>query len=448
MEMLFYFGKSLLVTAAFYVLYRLVLKKLTFFALNRSFLLLALAAAAVVPALHFTTQANVPLVFHQLPLSDEVITIPAKVIQQTGKPTPTVSASPINYMKMLYAGYWLITALLMCRLLISVGKVMIAAYRQGHKRGGLCIINNMRGFNFSFFNLVFLDGTGLTHTERRQVFIHEALHCRLGHSADNLLCSIIKVFFWFNPLVYLLSRELRLTHEFQVDAALTDGRRFEADGYVNLLLKIATKPSGSLVNTFGSGSLKGRVKMLMQSRSAKGKRLVYPAMLVLLLPLCLGLTGQKALPLMAQSTLQNKPALEDVLTAIAPEIKSASLVKPTERHNASPVKTKYVSTHFKLTVTGEPLRDTTKIKMLAADTLIDDSTTKTFHLRGNAVAQIGNTMIKANYIRINLKDKMLFASKVRVEDSERPNDKMVVIGDSLRYDLKTDRAISYNASQH
>lgn len=445
MEMLFYFGKSLVVAAAFYLVYLLVLKKLTFFNLNRSFLLLALAATALVPALHFTTRATVPMVLERLPVREVVVQAPLTMVQGAGIPSPLKNISSINYADWARIAYWVIAAMPAVRLLVSIAKVLLMAYRQGYRRGRLRVVNNRQGFNFSFFNLVFLDGSGLTDTERRQVFLHEALHCRLGHSADNLLAGVMKAFFWFNPLVYLLSRELRLTHEYQVDEALTSSRDAHTGGYVNLLLKIASRPSGSLVNTFGSGSLKGRVKMLMQRRSVGARRWVYPAMLVLLAPLCLGMMVQKVLPAPAGDT-EN----QEYLTAKKPQANGAEF-KPTQAGKSAgqrkaAAKTR-VSTNFKLALQGKVHKDYTGLRMLSSDTLIKDSVTSTFHMRGHAVAQIGNTIIRANYIRFALKDKVLFASKVRVQDIKNPDDKTVIYGDSLRWDLKTQRVLSYNAHQ-
>jgi hypothetical protein len=444
MEMLFYFGKSLIVSVAFYAVYMLVLKRLTFFTLNRGFLLLALLTAAIAPALHFTTYANIPLIVEHQPVGRVAVGVLDNTTNGVNLPLAVRVSRALNYTEVLHMAYWLVTVLLAIRLLILVSKLVVTAYRYSHKQGRLYIINNQRGFNFSFFNLVFLDGTGLTAAERRQVFAHEAWHCRLGHSADNVLMGVMKVLFWFNPVVYLLSRKLRLIHELQVDNALT-GRVLPADGYVTLLLKIASRPSGSLVNTFGSGSLKGRVQMLMQRRSAGGKRLIYPAMLLLLAPLCLCLTGQKVLPYPVQGALHNEPFLKEVLTVIVPKAKPVTLITPAVRHKA-PVKTQQVSTNFKLTITSPLPQDSTKLKMLASDSVFNDKATSTIHMHGHAVAQIGNTLIRANYIRINLKEKKLFASKVSLEDVENPDDKMVITGDSLRYDLKTNRAFSYQRS--
>ncbi|WP_342644789.1 M56 family metallopeptidase [Mucilaginibacter sp. CSA2-8R] len=446
MEMLFYFGKSLIVAAAFYAAYRGVLKKLTFFKLNRSFLLLALMATALVPALHFTIQANVPLVFEHLPAvkgaDNAPITLPpgkTKLVQHS-------ASAPISYTDGVVAGYWLITTLLAARLLVLVGKVVLTAYRQGQKRGRLLVVNNKQGFNFSFFNLIFLDSTGLTDAERRQVFAHEALHCRMMHSADNVLSATLKVFFWFNPVVHLLVRELRLTHEFQVDEALTGGRRTQAGGYVNLLLKIASRPSGSLVNTFGSGSLKGRVKMLMQRRSAGAGRWAYPAMLVLLLPVCLGLTGQKVLPVPVAGSDIRKPDLTKVLEVTASTTNYAVISKSAGKPKAA-TENNYKAAQLKLTVQAQPTKDTTIVKMLSADSVINDTATSTLHMRGHVAVQIGNTIIRAQYIRFNVKEQKLLATKVRVEDRNNPNDNKVIISDSLRWELITHRALSYQAHQ-
>ena len=128
--------------------------------------------------------------------------------------------------------------------------------------------------------------------DRTALLAHERVHATHGHSFDVLLFEVSAALFWSNPVWRIALRELRLVHELQADAiARHTHPRYEA-----LLLAQALRvPSASLLNTFGSSNLKQRMTMLQNQRSPRAARrkllFALPALV-----LALGLTAWRTAP--------------------------------------------------------------------------------------------------------------------------------------------------------
>lgn len=73
--------------------------------------------------------------------------------------------------------------------------------------------------SFSFFNRIHLSAH-LKEEEKEVVLDHELLHASNYHSLDLLLMEIYHAFFWFNPLLLIMKKELIQVHEFEVDQAM------------------------------------------------------------------------------------------------------------------------------------------------------------------------------------------------------------------------------------
>ena len=92
---------------------------------------------------------------------------------------------------------------------------------------------------------------------------HELYHVKNNHSTEIIGMEIVSILFWFNPFMHFITRELKLTHEYEADAyALTETNEFE---YASLLV---TKISGSplpLTNPFFKNQIKKRIAMITKS---------------------------------------------------------------------------------------------------------------------------------------------------------------------------------------
>ena len=141
---------------------------------------------------------------------------------------------------------------------------------------------------FSFFNFVVINRDAYSRNEIMQIIAHEGVHYRQRHSIDLLFFEMSSVFFWFNPLIYIMAAHLRQIHEFLADRA-TLYQGFDKKAYQFLILKQSIgQPVLSVVNTFASSQTKRRIFMLNRYKSshfAKLKIMIVVPVLILLFSL-------------------------------------------------------------------------------------------------------------------------------------------------------------------
>ncbi|MFA6275185.1 MAG: N-acetylmuramoyl-L-alanine amidase [Pedobacter sp.] len=289
MEWFTYLLKVSACTALFFAFYLLVLRKLTFFKINRFYLLGSLVLSFIIPALQFTIEREVaqstaieqPTVLQNVDLGGAAFTTPIVV----GAGTGDVEVEPFDWYGLLP---YLYTA-------IVVGLLAVAAWRlfqlykhtrtKAHEVNGLKLVAKSVGFtNCSFFNYVFIDQNSLTETELQVLLRHEEVHAKQLHSIDKILLMLAKAVLWFNPIIYLYDKALEQTHEYEADEATS--LNVGTEHYAHLLLKLAvSKNTMPLIHNFVKSPIKERIKMLFNSKSKNMKKFMY----LLALPIGLGL---------------------------------------------------------------------------------------------------------------------------------------------------------------
>lgn len=106
-----------------------------------------------------------------------------------------------------------------------------------------------------------------------EVLLHEQMHLRYRHTLDLLWMEVLLVVQWFNPIAWLLMRDLRELHEFEADnGVLTYG--IDATQYQLLLVKksVGTRLY-SMANGFNHSKLKNRINMMLKRRTNSWARL-------------------------------------------------------------------------------------------------------------------------------------------------------------------------------
>jgi len=133
---------------------------------------------------------------------------------------------------------------------------------------------------FSFFNMIFI-GNRLSEIQQSNILVHEKVHVREYHSFDLLFFEILRIVFWFNPLIYIYQSRLIVLQEYVADAkAIAEINKKEY--YQNLLSQIFQTEKVSFINTFFNHSLtKKRILMLQKSKSKK----IFQLKFLLLIPL-------------------------------------------------------------------------------------------------------------------------------------------------------------------
>lgn len=147
---------------------------------------------------------------------------------------------------------------------------------------------------FSFGNHIVVGTEGFSDAEVAQLVGHERVHVRQHHSLDCLLCEAAKVVLWFNPFVWLYSRELKRLHEYLADSVMLNSER-GAD-YAQLFYhQVSGKAYSPLANTFDYGIIGKRIGMMARRRSRRGWLLPLVALPVIAVVLLAGCTPKSAL---------------------------------------------------------------------------------------------------------------------------------------------------------
>lgn len=284
MELLLYLLKVSACSALFFAVYLLSLKKLTFFNVNRFYLLASVLLSFVIPSLQFTVKQEV----EQIALVEQGVILKDAPDGVSGTQAfPLIETqNQLDWKSLVPFLYGLIVAALLLLTLWKVARLLQHTGKSTERLNGLKLVAKHTGFtNCSFFNYVFIDKNSLSAEELGILLKHEEVHARQLHSMDKLLLMLAKAVLWFNPIIYLYDKELEQVHEYEADEATSNS--IGAKHYAHLLLKLAVaKSTAPLIHNFAKSPVKARIKMLFNAKSSRAKKLLYllalPAILTLL----------------------------------------------------------------------------------------------------------------------------------------------------------------------
>ena len=252
----------------FYGFYHIVLRKETFFNLNRTYLLASSALAFFIPMLQFTW------VREQL-VSDGVYDTMKYIYDPQMYYAPTES-----FVQQGWAWGDMIAVVYITGVLIGIGRMGLQMAYLGNLLRGKSQKKNMNKSAFSFFNFLFVSKD---MPMRDVIMRHEQVHIRQLHSADIMLFELLAIFNWFNPIIYLYKKAVRYIHEFIADE-ITSQWEESKEEYAMLLFHeqfgVQTVPLTN--NFFNDSMLKQRIQMLMKDRSEADVQWKYLLVLPLL----------------------------------------------------------------------------------------------------------------------------------------------------------------------
>nr|WP_294943884.1 M56 family metallopeptidase [uncultured Mucilaginibacter sp.] len=126
---------------------------------------------------------------------------------------------------------------------------------------------------YSFFNKINI----AEDTQSKEVVMaHEQVHAKQWHSADVLIIEAVMIINWFNPVVYLYRFAIKHIHEYIADRQAIKAGNDKAEYALLLLSQTFNAPAHHLVNPFYNHSLlKQRIMMLQKNKSQRVKLLKY-----------------------------------------------------------------------------------------------------------------------------------------------------------------------------
>jgi len=302
-SLLLFLIKSTLILSLLYMVFSVLMRKETFFQLNRMVLLVLVLSSLIIPFLSIpkqvqpVIQVNLEPIFQASSVVEELVstTETPAIIQSAMPASETVQPVSIPVRTIVIFVYLSGVLVSILMFVYSIGLVLLL-FRKARKTklNGIRILildHDIPAFSFGRNILVSQHDFD---TSYEAIITHEQSHIRLGHFYDLMLMELVKIVFWFNPLVYRMVSDLKEIHEFQADDhTLHSG--IDATQYQILIIqKCVGHQKFALANSFNHCQIKNRITMMNKQKSSKAglwKVATFLPLLALLL-MAFGKTGE------------------------------------------------------------------------------------------------------------------------------------------------------------
>ena len=246
-----------------------LLRKDTFFQFNR-YALLAITALSFILPLISIPEITTPLAENEI-LSIQLDDINVIV---NGK----VGSENISWQMFLSIVY--LSGVVACLLykiydLIRLARFIPRGCLWTHQENGIHIHCHVHDIvPFSWMNHIVISEKDYEENGHN-ILLHEQAHIACCHSWDVLWLSLVEVLQWFNPFIWMLSKEMQDVHEYEADLCVLR-KGINAKDYQLLIIQKAAGPSSSaFANGFNHSSLKKRITMMIKEKSNPWARAKY-----------------------------------------------------------------------------------------------------------------------------------------------------------------------------
>lgn len=258
--------------------YYLVLRRLTFYTLNRVYLITAILFSSLYPWMNINNFVQ----------KHQQLTAPVRNVIIRWK-APAENLVKPHYWYWAEVVFWIGVVLLAARLVMQ----LISLYRL-HRQSEPGEVHNypVRLISgdvspFSFWRNIYINPNKLSTTDLEKVLEHEHIHVSEWHTLDILLAELSTVFYWFNPGIWLVKKAVKENIEFITDRKIlqkgADSKQYQ---YSLLNVSMAGSPN-NLVNNFNISTIKKRIIMMNARRSSRFSltryMVIVPAVVLLLL---------------------------------------------------------------------------------------------------------------------------------------------------------------------
>ena len=274
-EALFLYSvKSALVLTLLFLPYMLILRKESFFRLNRTVLLLILLLSLVLPlmnihSLSWDSQPVVQVARQQMvevgiPVNAGML-LPEVAVQGERN---GIQVSWFHIVSILFVLGTLFVFFLRVSQILRMGYVIRTGSLWHQREDGVMVYCHADDVSpFSWMDNIVISARDYNENAR-EILLHERAHVMARHSWDLLLLALLQTMQWWNPLVYILGGSLRDVHEYEADDfVLRSG--VSAKAYQLLLIKkVVGASSYTFANNFDHSLTLKRITMMQKSKSS------------------------------------------------------------------------------------------------------------------------------------------------------------------------------------
>lgn len=275
---LIYLLKVIIFSAVFYGYYLLALRDKNFHQYNRYYLLSAIVLSTLMPLLKLDLmQAD-----EEPGALEKMVMYRETFISFSG----SSSAAPVNYwplaMSIVFGLGALAVAFTNLRALVKIRQLKKRYTAEEYQDISLYRTDDP-ATPFSFFNDLFWNNKIAMHSnEGRDILQHELAHISEKHSYDKLFVNAVLLFYWWNPLFWVIRKELGLIHEFCADKkSVTAG---DTNAFSRMILAGIPIAGNHLTNPFFLSPIKRRLTMIKNNKTKSG---YFSRVIALPLAMCL-----------------------------------------------------------------------------------------------------------------------------------------------------------------
>jgi len=247
--------------ALFYSIYWLFLKKETFFAVNRLFLISSILFSFIVPFI------NASFIKISFPIASRQLIERTYVFGQTA----STQTNTVGIFDILWLIYLIGAGLFLLRFLYKLLKLLILIKKSSiHKINGVNVVFAEKDLApFSFFNLVFVNKSSISDDDFNRIVAHEMIHIRQYHSVDLVVMELLTIFQWFNPFVWPYKESLKETHEYLADNAVIAQGCNAAKYQLLIFEQHVGVELFEFANNFNHSQIKRRITMMTKRKSKR-----------------------------------------------------------------------------------------------------------------------------------------------------------------------------------
>lgn len=254
-----YIIKSAMALALLYTCIIPLLEKETFHRLNRLLILGCLIMSFAIPLVHFTggTNPTVDMVRQAVQLPEILINGDAK------------EQSVWSWADIMTCIYIIGVVAIFTMTVVQTVRLTRQLRQCEHitdNRGNTIVLTDCATSPFCLFHYIVMSRDDYANN-RSYILTHEQEHIRLGHSIDLIILQFATIIQWFNPFVWLIGKNLKAIHEFEVDEAVLN-KGIDATQYQKfLVIKAVGNRLQPFANNLNKESLKRRIIMMNQKKS-------------------------------------------------------------------------------------------------------------------------------------------------------------------------------------
>ena len=254
-----YIIKSAMALALLYVCIIPLLEKETFHRLNRILILGCLIMSFAIPLVHFTGGTN-PTV----DMVRQAVQLPEVLINGDAKEQSVWSWADI--MTCIYIIGVVAIFLMTVVQTVRLTRQLRQCEHITDNRGNTIVLTDCATSPFCLFHYIVMSRDDYANN-RNYILTHEQEHIRLRHCIDLVILQVATIIQWFNPFVWLIGKNLKAIHEFEVDEAVLN-KGIDATQYQKfLVIKAVGNRLQPFANNLNKESLKRRIIMMNQKKS-------------------------------------------------------------------------------------------------------------------------------------------------------------------------------------